>query len=259
MRITRSIAAMVLVAVLLAGCGDDATDESATSTTTSTSTSDGSSTPSTTASTTASSEPTSESTTSTSGSTSTTGATTLEQPAIWPAADVVFDSPEAAASDFVSKVFGVPPNLGSFQQGDSRSGEIEVLSPAEAGGTAIRSVLLLRQLGPDDGWFVLAAVGDNTITSPASASEVAAGPVDVSGEGRGFEGLLVIEAFTAGSTTLLDQQQAQGGSAEATEPYSVTLDLSGASTGDTVLILVRGGVGLETDTGEFSAIPVTIG
>ena len=149
MRITRSIAAMVLVAVLLAGCGDDATDESATSTTTSTSTSDGSSTPSTTASTTASSEPTSESTTSTSGSTSTTGATTLEQPAIWPAADVVFDSPEAAASDFVSKVFGVPPNLGSFQQGDSRSGEIEVLSPAEDAGTAIRSVLLLRQLGLD--------------------------------------------------------------------------------------------------------------
>ena len=43
------------------------------------------------------------------------------------------------------------------------------------------------------------------------------------------------------------------------EPYSVSLDLSGASQRETVLILVRGGVGLETDTGEFSAIPVTIG
>ena len=185
---------------------------------------------------------------------------TLEQPAIWPSAGVVFDDPEAVAADFVSKVFGVPPNLGEFQQGDSRSGEIEVLSPAEGGGTSIRSVLLLRQLGPDDGWFILAAVSDtNTITAPPSGGQVTAGPVEVTGQGRGFEGSLVIEAFAAGETTRLDQQQAQGGSTEATEPYSVTLDLSGASSGDTVLILVRGGVGLETDTGEFSAIPVTIG
>lgn len=100
----------------------------------------------------------------------------------------------------MSEVFGVPPNLGEFQQGDSRSGEIEVLSPAEGSGTAIRSVLLLRQLGPDDGWFVLAAIGDNTITSPASGGEVAAGPVEVSGRGRGFEGLVVVKAFAAGSS-----------------------------------------------------------
>ncbi|MDH4279331.1 MAG: hypothetical protein OEZ14_08975 [Acidimicrobiia bacterium] len=185
---------------------------------------------------------------------------TLEQPAIWPSPGVVFDDPETAAADFVSKVFGVPPNLGEFQQGDARSGEIEVLSPAEGGGTSIRSVLLLRQLGPDDGWFILAAVSDtNTITAPASGGQVPAGSVEVAGQGRGFEGLLVVEAFPAGQATRLDQQQAQGGSTEATEPYSVTLDLSGAGLGEPVLILVRGGVGLETDTGEFSAIPVTIG
>jgi hypothetical protein len=173
---------------------------------------------------------------------------------------VVFDSPEAAASDFVSKVLGVPPNLGDFQQGDSRSGEIELYSTPEGGGSAVlRSVLLLRQLGPDDGWYVLAAVnGDNTIASPASGAAVAAGPVEVSGQGRGFEGLVVVEAFVAGDPASLDQELAQGGSAEATEPYSVTLDLSGAESGDTVLILVRGGVGLETDPGELSAIPVLV-
>jgi hypothetical protein len=262
MKIMRLVAALSLAAVVLSGCGgDDATDESTTSTTVSTSTSDEGTTSSTVASTTGSSQSTTttDSTTTASGSTSTTGVPTLEQPAIWPAPGVVFDNPEAAAADFVSEVFGVPPNLGEFQQGDSRSGEIEVLSPAEAGGTAIRSVLLLRQLGPEDGWFVLAAIGGNTITSPASGSEVVAGAIEVSGEGRGFEGLLVIEAFTAGSTTRLDQQQTQGGSTEATEPYSVNLDLSGASSGDTVLVLVRGGVGLETDPGEFSAIPLTIG
>jgi hypothetical protein len=42
-------------------------------------------------------------------------------------------------------------------------------------------------------------------------------------------------------------------------PYSVVLDLTGASSGDTVVLLVRGGTGLETDPGEFGAIPVVVG
>jgi hypothetical protein len=192
--------------------------------------------------------------------TATTGVPGLEQPAIWPGPGVVFDNPRDAAADFVSEVLRVPPELGAFQQGDSRSGEIEVLPPAETAGSGpVRSVLLMRQLGPDDGWFVVAAVnGNNTITAPQSMSEVAAGAVTVSGAGRGFEGALVVEAFVAGDARRLDQQTAQGGSTEGTEPYSVTLDLSGANHGDTVLLLVRGGVGLETDPGEFSAIPVVI-
>jgi hypothetical protein len=186
--------------------------------------------------------------------------TALEQPAIWPAPDVVFDDPETAAADFVATVLGVPPNLGDFQQGDTRSGEIEVLPPPEASGAPVRSLLLLRQLGPDDGWFVLAAIsGTNTITTPPSGSTVTAGPIEVSGEGRGFEGLLVVEARVVGQATQLDEQLAQGGSMEDVEPYTVTVDLSGASSGDTVLVLVRGGVGLETDPGEFSAISLVIG
>lgn len=184
----------------------------------------------------------------------------LEQPAVWPAPGVTFDDPEAAAADFVSTVFGFAANLGEFQAGDARSGEIEVKSPEEGGGTAVRSVLLLRQLGPDDGWYVLAAIsGANTIDSPTSASQVPAGPLTVTGSGRGFEGLLVVEAFVAGTgTTRLDQQLAQVGSMEETEPYTVTLDVSDAPSGSTVIVIARGGVGLETDTGEFTAIPVLI-
>jgi hypothetical protein len=187
---------------------------------------------------------------------------TLEQPAIWPAPNVVFDSPEGAAADFMSEVLDVPPALGDFQQGDSRSGEIEVLSLPEGGGGAgvVRSVLLMRQLGPEDGWFVLGAVSaSNTITSPESMAEVAAGPVEVSGEGRGFEGTLVVEALVAGESELFDQQVTIGGSFETTEPFSVTVDFSGVDSGTTMILLVRGGVGLETDPGEFSAIPVVIG
>lgn len=251
------ITALVVLVVLSTACGSN--DETATSTTTTASATSSSTTTVADSTTTTVADAT---TTTAAATTSTSAVVTLEQPAIWPAADVVFDSPEAAAHDFVSSVFGVPPELGEFQQGDGRSGEIEVLPPAETDGVgALRSVLLLRQLGPDNGWFVIGAINENNvITSPESIADVAAGSLEVSGEGRGFEGALVVEAFLAGDANdRLDQQIAQGGSTEATEPYSVTVDLSGVDAGQTVMLLVRGGVGLDTDPGEFSAIPVVVG
>ena len=45
---------------------------------------------------------------------------------------------------------------------------------------------------------------------------------------------------------------------ETAEPFSVTVDLSAAAAGTTVMLLVRGSTGLETDPGDFAAIPVTI-
>ena len=85
---------------------------------------------------------------------------------------------------------GVPPVLGEFQQGDARSGEIEVFSPGEdgSGTTIVRSRLLLRQLGPDDGWFVLARRERQRLgRRRPRAAEVAAGTVTVEGGARGFE------------------------------------------------------------------------
>lgn len=257
MRRVTIIATISVLAVVITGCGGS--DDTATSSTTSPSSTETTDTTEASTSTTT----TTEASTSTTAEPTTTSTepVTLEQPAIWPAAEVVFSTPGDAAEDFVSNVLGVPPALGEFQQGDSRSGEIEVLSLPEGGGEGvIRSVLLMRQLGPDDGWFVIGAVSAaNTIASPESMAAVAAGPVEVTGEGRGFEGTLVIEAFVAGDSELFEQQITQGGSFETPEPYSVTLDFSGQDSGTTMLVLVRGGVGLETDPGEFSAIPLVIG
>jgi hypothetical protein len=232
-RFRRGLITATAVALLLAGCGDDDSSDADGTTTTSSPVS----------------------------STTTTPEGRLEQPAVWPAADVVFDTPEAAASDFVAKALGVDPVLGEFQAGDARSGEIQVFSPGEGGGARIeRSVLALRQLGPDDGWFVLAAVNEHTsIATPSSGDEVAAESVTVTGEARGFEGNVVVSAFAAGTAEQLGQAVTQGGSFEASEPYSVTLDLDGVEAGDTVVLLVRGGTGLEQDPGEFSAIPILIG
>ncbi len=199
-------------------------------------------------------------TTTTSIATTTTAPVRLEQPAIWPAADVVFTTPGAAAADFVKTVLRVPPNLGEFQAGDSRSGEMEVFSPDSSGARVTRSLLLLRQLGPDDGWFVLAAINEHeTVTTPESASTVAAGPLTVAGAGRGFEATVVVSALGAGDATRhLDQVITMAGAAEAAEPFSVNLDLSRAMPGETVMLLVRGDTGRDEDSGDFSAIPVVI-
>ena len=108
---------------------------------------------------------------------------------------------------------------------------------------------------------MLAAVNEHaTITSPDSASTVPAGPVEVEGSARGFEGTVILEAFVAGrSRPPLDQVVTSGGSMADAEPYRATVDLTPATAGDLVTLLVRGDTGLETDPGDFSAVPVRIG
>jgi hypothetical protein len=184
-----------------------------------------------------------------------------EQAAIWPAAGVVFETPEEAAADFVSHVLGVEPVLGPFQQGDPRSGEIEVFSPGEGAATPVlRGRLLLRQLGPDDGWFVLGAASDfASITSPESMAVIPAGPLTVTGAARGFEANVVVTAIVPGDAeAVLDSEIAMGGAMGTAEPYSAVVDLSAAAPGGVVALIVRGGTGLENDPGDFGAIPVVI-
>lgn len=189
----------------------------------------------------------------------------LDQPAIWPAADVVFETPEEAAADFVSAVLisEGDPVLGEFQQGDARSGEIPVLFAGETGDLdppQQQGVLLLRQIGPTDGWYVIAALSDGVvIDTPSALEQVPAGTVTVSGEGRGFEGTLAVSAFPPGDDdATLDLEIGAGGAFDDLEPYSVELDLSGASPGEVVVILVRGDTGLGNDPSTFAAIPIVI-
>jgi hypothetical protein len=173
---------------------------------------------------------------------------------------VVFTTPEAAAADFVTQVLAVPPNLGEFVQGDSRSGEIDVLSPPEGGGTPVpRAVLFLRQLGPRSSWFVIAAGSpDTSIDTPAPLAQVPAGIITVEGMGHGFEASIMVSAYLAGDPAVFTQQHTMAGSMEEAGPFSVQLDLSAVPPGTVVMLMVRGGVGLETDPGEFSAIPIVI-
>jgi len=238
MRQRRVLPSLVAVFALAAvACGDD--DESASTPNPTTTTTDSTTLPSTTI---------------------TPGG--LEQPAIWPAADVVFATPEEAATDFVETALGVPAVIGEFMQGDSRSGEIEVFFEADGQPRmdVPRSLITVRQLGPEMGWFVTSAWSDGaTIDSPSSGASTAAGALDVAGDARGFERTIIVRAFPAGDATVIDNELATGGGNETPEPYMATLDLSTAVAGQVLVILVRGDSGLETDPGEFSAIALVIG
>lgn len=189
----------------------------------------------------------------------------LDQPAIWPAPDVVFTTPEEAAADFVSEVLisEGDPELGAFQQGDARSGEIAVLFAGETGDLdppQEKGLLLLRQIGPTDGWYVIAATSDGVvIDTPAALDSVPLGTVTVSGQGRGFEGTLGVSAFAPGDLgARLDFEIGAGGAMADLEPYSVELDLSAAAEGDVVVILVHGDTGLGNDPSTFAAIPIVM-
>ena len=241
MRAARVIAVVAAVAAALGACGRDSGSGGAPTSATAATTTPV--TPTTRASTTTTTE-------------------AAQQQAIWPAAEVVFTTPEAAAQDFVSKALGVPPVLGPYTPGDARSGEIDVFSAGEGGNATkvLKSTLVLRQLGPSNGWFVLAAASVNaTISAPAPMATVPRGRVTVEGKARGFEAAVGISVALAGHAEALDTVSTLAGSADTPESYQVALDLSKAKTGDVVMLLVRGGTGLETDPGDFGAIPVMVG
>lgn len=193
------------------------------------------------------------------------GQQVLDQPAIWPAPEVVFTTPEEAAADFASSLLVAEgdPLLGEFEQGDARSGEITVLFAGETGDLdppLVRGRLVLRQIAPTDGWYVIAAIGEEvTIDAPSAAAEVTAGPVTVTGEATGPEGTVIVTAFPQGDTSAqIDLQIGAGGSFGDVEAYDVELDLTAVGSGAVVALLVRNDPGLETDPGGFAAIPIVV-
>jgi hypothetical protein len=257
--LTRSVAVVAAVTLGLAACGTDDDGVTEPTDTTTTTVAD---TTTTTVDDTTTTVDTTTTTTVDETTTTTTTVPDLDQPAIWPADDVVFTDPREAAEDFVFQVLGVPPAVGEFEPGDARSGEIDVFSLGEGPDAEqlVRGRLLLRQLGESGGWFVIGAVNEfASIDVPEPNADVPAGMVTVEGVARGFEATVIVSAFRSGDAEdELDQQLTMGGAFETPEPFSVEVDLSGASPGDVVAILVRGGVGLETDPGEFGAIAVVI-
>jgi hypothetical protein len=164
--------------------------------------------------------------------------TTASQPAtaVWPFASqpLRFDDPVDAALSFAVEYLGfVDPVLGPFQPGDPSSGEVEVRPLADGPVTTV----LLRQLPPDDSWWVLGASTPNLLlTSPAALDDIAS-PVPLSGQSTAFEGTVNVQIRQDDTLEPLTRTFFTGGSMGEITPFStvVTFDAPTAAAGAIVL------------------------
>lgn len=118
--------------------------------------------------------------------------------AVWPLASTAqrFEDPVAAARSFAVDYVGfTDPVMGEFLQGDSRSGEVEVRAVPDGPVTTV----FVRQLGPDDSWWVLGSATANIEVDEPAALATISSPVTLAGRARAFEGTVNVEVRADGT------------------------------------------------------------
>lgn len=178
--------------------------------------------------------------------------------ALWPdpARATEEATPADVARSFVEDFIGIKnPAFGDFQQGDSRSGEVQVMRRGE-NGTVLKdraiATIAVRQL---DGvrWFVIAAMSDDIeIEDPGVPAQITS-PVRIAGRGMGFEGNVVLGVHAAFDPKPLAEKPVIAGSTKL-EPFSAQLAFE-RPPGATGAIVARSGGGL-AGADPFAAIGV---
>lgn len=200
-------------------------------------------------------------TSSTTSTTTTTSTSTTEAPAsapvVWPPADgsVTYQDPVEAATGFAVDLVGfTDPVVGEFQQGDNRSGEVEVRAAANGPATTV----LVRQVGDDDSWSVLGAVTDQIRpTGPESGATVSS-PVALSGTSTAFEGTVQVAVHARRSGEPLGTGFVTGGSMGEFGPFEGSLEFASPDTADGSIVYT----GLSMEDGrvwEAAVVPVVFG
>jgi hypothetical protein len=150
--------------------------------------------------TTTTTESTTTTTTTEPTTTSTTTFTAVVDPAVPifpdPATSRRFDAPEALVQAFVTEMVGMTsPVVGPFQQGDSRSGEVEVRGFPQGAPT----VVLVRQL-EDDTWFVIGAETDSIRPAQPVSGATVSSPQALTGQAYAFEGTVQVRMLADGAS-----------------------------------------------------------
>ena len=147
--------------------------------------------------------------------------------AVWPAAGTPgYAEPVGAARAFATGFLGfADPVVGAFQQGDSRSGEVEVRPIATGPVTTV----LLRQLSGEEDWSVLGAVTESISVTEPAALEVVSSPVTVRGEAWTFEGHVSVQVRQDGTTAPIGEGYGTGGGDQlrpftGSIPFTATAD-----------------------------------
>ena len=157
-----------------------------------------------------------------------------------------FDDPQAVARAFATDLVGFrEPVVGDFQQGDNRSGEVEVRSFADGAPT----VVLVRQL-EDDHWYVIGATTDSIRLATPEARDTISSPQQLEGEAYAFEGTVAVRLFVDGVQEPIAETFVTGRGDGVLGPFSGELefsDSSGATHGVLVLNGTSGEDGSATD------------
>ena len=164
-------------------------------------------------------------TTSSSASTSTT---TTSAPvddtaaAVFPAgaATTRYSDPVAATHAFATQFVGfTDPFVGTFRQGDARSGEVDV----QPFGDGPVTTVFVRRLGPDDAWSVIGSATANiSVTEPTPLAAVTS-PVALAGTSTAFEGTVRVQVRVDGRDDPLATGFVTGGANGELGPFQSTL------------------------------------
>ena len=164
-----------------------------------------------------------------------------------------FDDPVAAAQAFALFAGYGDPVVGEFQQGDSRSGEVEVRGFAEGAP----SVVLLRQL-EDDAWYVIGVTTDSIVLTTPQIGDTLTSPQPLEGQAYAFEGTVQVRLYADGVQEPIGETfvtgRGDGVLGDFTGEIEFTND-TGATHG--VLLLLSEG-GEDGSTIEVSAIRVRL-
>ncbi len=175
-------------------------------------------------------------TTSTSVPATTTSAPEPTWVAPWPtaASTIRYPTPSAAALGFARAVLHMTtPQARAFQQGDTRSGEVPIITSPTGPVTTV----LVRQLTSDNTWWVLgSACAAVNITSPHALDTVSS-PMALTGESTAFEAVINYSLYQDNVAIPIATGTTMGGSNGVMGPFSTTLSFATPSQRYGVLVV----------------------
>jgi len=107
--------------------------------------------------------------------------------AIYPVDGSVITDPIEVADGFAAEYLAMQGeiNVGPFQQGDARSGEVELYRLVTP---RLITRVLVRQLDDRGGWYVIGAAADNIRVDEPTSGAVVSSPIPLRGAASAFEG-----------------------------------------------------------------------
>ncbi|MHB8827491.1 MAG: Gmad2 immunoglobulin-like domain-containing protein [Acidimicrobiales bacterium] len=163
-------------------------------------------------------------TTTTTSPPATTTTTTLDSTwvATWPTSSstIRYATPTAAALGFATSVLHMTsPVARAFQRGDTRSGEVPIVTTTNGPVTTV----LVRQLTSDNSWWVLgSACAAVNITLPHALDTVSS-PLTLTGQSTAFEAVINYSLYQDDVAAPMVSGTAMGGSNGVMGPFSTTV------------------------------------